>query len=81
MFPFRCHSFWHLHCAILSSGMELNIDLVQKCVLSIFPFQGRLEPPCLGNLDFPDQRGETACQCDARTPNVMTCEKDKEGQF
>lgn len=35
----------------------------------------------MGSLGFPRQREEAVCQCNAYSPNVITCDRDKEGHI
>lgn len=79
MLLFRCQTFWHLHCAVLFSGMEFNVHLVSKCALR-FSLSRQTWTTWWGRLGFPHQGEEAVCQCSAYTPNVITCERDKEGQ-
>lgn len=67
--------FGHLCYTLLFSGMLLKIDVFQS-----FSFKGRFETPWLESLGFANQREETTCHWNVYPSNVITCERDKEGQ-
>lgn len=62
------------------SGMELNADLVRMCTPPFF-LTRQAWTALVGSLGFPRQREEAVCQCNAYSPNVITCDRDKEGHI
>lgn len=75
----RCQTGWHLHRTVLFLAHGV------KCSFSLFGFPKRADLNSLwgkfrASTSGGRGRGKTVCQCSAYTPNVITCERDKEGQ-